>query len=336
MNEASNIQRVEASSIHARDLDLGYRAPQTLIAKGISFDLFPGELTCLMGPNGVGKSTLLKAILHQNPPLKGKVFLDQVDVSVLSNRQRAKKLAVVLTEKITSGEMTVNELVALGRVPHTGWSGLLSPRDKLMVKKVLDLTHISHLANKKLAALSDGQRQTALIARALAQDSKVLILDEPTAHLDLTNRFEIMHLLRHLAKKSSRAILVVTHDLEVAMETADKLWIMEARKPLLAGCPEDLMIQGQIQRLLPGDKWQIDPQSGKIRLLDPAKLPNIEGPSHLSQWIRNVFRKNPELYQPKQIRVRDQPFGISLFFPNREEKVTSIAEMIRFLRTQPT
>lgn len=321
-------------AIHAEELELGYRSAQglNLLASGVSFDLYRGELTCLMGPNGVGKSTLLKAILHQHPPLKGSIFLENEEVRQLSDRERARKVAVVLTEKIPAGAMTVHELVALGRVPHTGWWGQLSPEDRSVVKRVMDMTRITQLAGKKLAALSDGQRQTALIARALAQDSPILILDEPTAHLDLTNRFEIMYLLRDLAKKAGKAILVVTHDLEVAMETADTLWLMEAGKALQQGSPEDLMIQGGIQSLLPGDKWQIDPESGKIRLKDPPNLPQVEGPIHLSHWIRNVFRKNPELTRPERIVVRDQPFGIRLFFADRTEEFNGIAEMIRFLQ----
>ncbi|NHE59514.1 ABC transporter ATP-binding protein [Cyclobacterium plantarum] len=334
MDGENKWHKAETPAIHAAGLDLGYRSAQglNLLASGISFDLQQGELTCLMGPNGVGKSTLLKAIMDQHPPIKGAVFLGKENVRQISDKERAKKVAVVLTEKIPSGAMTVLELVALGRVPHTGWWGRLSPHDQSVVNKVMDMTNIRDLAGKKLAALSDGQRQTALIARALAQDSPILILDEPTAHLDLTNRFEIMYLLRDLAKKAAKAILVVTHDLEVAMETADKLWIMEAHKPLLTGSPEDLMIQGGIQNLLPGNKWQIDAASGKIRLKDPARLPQIDGPAHLSHWIRNAFRKNRELAQPERIVVSEQPFSILLDFADQKEEVNSIAEMIGFLR----
>lgn len=322
--------------VRASDLELGYRSGTETqrVASGVSFSLFRKELTCLMGPNGVGKSTLLKAIMHQHPPLKGEVWLGDSPASHLSEKERAKKVAIVLTEKIPTGLLTVRDLVALGRIPHTGWWGQLSPVDQGKINEVMALTSIRHLAHKTVSALSDGQRQTALIARALAQDSPIMVLDEPTAHLDLSNRFEIMYLLRDLARKASKAILVVTHDLEVALETADKLWLMDGREPLLTGSPEDLMINGGIQRLLPGKKWQVDVSSGKI-IRNTAPLPcQIEGPEPLVSWVKNALRKNPEMSLPDTISLSENPFAIRAAFSHHQRFFNSIAEMIRFLQDQ--
>lgn len=322
--------------VRASDLELGYRSGTETqrVASGVSFSLFRKELTCLMGPNGVGKSTLLKAIMNQHPPLKGEVWLGNSPASQLSEKERAKRVAVVLTEKIPTGLLTVRDLVALGRIPHTGWWGQLSPVDQAKINEVMELTSISLLAHKNVSALSDGQRQTALIARALAQDSPIMVLDEPTAHLDLSNRFEIMYLLRDLARKASKAILVVTHDLEVALETADKLWLMDARQPLLTGSPEDLMISGGIQRLLPGEKWRVDAASGKI-IRNTAPLPcQMEGPEPLVSWVKNALRKNPGLNLPDAIYLSENPFSIRATFSQNHHHFDSISEMIGYLQNQ--
>jgi iron complex transport system ATP-binding protein len=334
MEKPENSREDKEVFVHASDLELGYRlgAGTQKVASHVSFALRRKELTCLMGPNGVGKSTLLKAIMHQHPPLKGEVWLGDSKASGLSEKERAKRVAVVLTEKIPTGLLTVRDLIALGRTPHTGWWGHLSPVDRRKIEEVMALTSISHLANKNISALSDGQRQKALIARALAQDSPIMILDEPTAHLDLSNRFEIMNLLRDLAWKASKAILVVTHDLEVALETADKLWLMDAGQPLRTGSPEDLMINGGIQGLLPGEKWRIDANSGKI-IRHVASIPcPIEGPETLVNWVKNALRKNPGLRLPDKIYLSGDPFVIKLTFSQNHYQFSSISEMIRFLQ----
>ena len=320
--------------IYARNLVLGYKNDRVIntVATDVSFDLYSGELTCMMGPNGVGKSTLLKAIMNQNPPIKGSIWLGKHEIELLNDQERAKTIAVVLTEKIRSGLMTVWELVALGRTPHTGWLGHLSKTDNKIVNEVLTMTHLDLISHKKLSELSDGQRQTAMIARALAQDSSILILDEPTAHLDLTNRFEIMHLLKKLAKEAGKAILVVTHDLEVAMETADQLWIMGNQEPLVSGSPEDLMLKGQIQKLLPGNKWEIDANNGKIRLKNPSLLPEISGPKNMRHWVKNALRKNLDLSMPEKIITKDNPLEIIVYKGQKSITFSSISAMIRFLK----
>ena len=329
-----NSHRQAKPCIHAKNLVLGYVVEQQVntIANDISFDLYNGELTCMMGPNGVGKSTLLKAIMNQNPPLKGDIWLDKKEIRLMNEQDRAKNIAVVLTEKIRSGLMTVRELVALGRTPHTGWLGHLSKADNKIVNQVLEMTHLEVIAQKKLSELSDGQRQTAMIGRALAQDSSIMILDEPTAHLDLTNRFEIMYLLKKLAKEAGKAILVVTHDLEVAMETADQLWIMINQEPLVSGSPEDLMLEGHIQKLLPGNKWEIDASNGKIRLKNPGVLPEITGPEHLIYWVRNSLRKNIEMPMPEKIVATENPFEITIYCNQNHYTFSRTSEMVRFLK----
>ena len=170
-------------------LQLGYsqdgvRKP---LLENLNFELVAGELTCLLGPNGVGKSTLIKAILGEISPWEGRLLLEQAPLSSYSIPDRAKHIAVVLTDPIYPGNLTVGQLVALGRTPHTNWLGKLSDKDQFLIEKALADTNIGYLRDARLGELSDGQRQKAMIARALAQDGSVIVLDEPTAHLDLVD-----------------------------------------------------------------------------------------------------------------------------------------------------
>jgi iron complex transport system ATP-binding protein len=220
-------------------LSLGYsqQGKRKELLRNLDFQLYSGELTCLLGPNGVGKSTLIKAILGDLKPWEGRLILDQQELHTYSLEERAKRIAVVLSEPSYPGNLTVGQLVALGRTPHTSWGGKLSPEDRIWVEQALSDTRLTALQDERLGELSDGQRQKAMIARALAQDGKVLVLDEPTAHLDLINRLEIMMLLREISQKKEKAVLVVTHDLDIALETADRFWLMNCGSPLHTGRP---------------------------------------------------------------------------------------------------
>ena len=257
---------MKETSIVGTNLTLGYAKGKVHkeILSGLDFELFEGEMCCLLGPNGVGKSTLVKAILGQLKPFEGDVLLRGKPISTYSNEMLAKELSVVLTEPFLPGNMTVGQLVAMGRIPHTSWTGKLEGSDREIVNNALEATKTAYLRDERLSEISDGQRQKALIARALAQDGKVMVLDEPTAHLDLVNRYEIMHLLREISKSHGKSILVVTHDLEIALETADRFWLLNCGTPLISGLPEDLVISGKINQLLPGESFRFSVEKGRI------------------------------------------------------------------------
>ncbi len=315
----------------ANNLSLGYG--NTKIAENISFELQEGLLTCLMGPNGVGKSTLIKAIMGTNPPLNGEILLDGVKLATIPRVDLAKIMAVVLTDKIPPGSMTVSEMVALGRVPHTGWWGRLKTKDRDLIEQVMEATHLNYLKDRKLGEISDGQLQKVMIARALAQEGKIIILDEPTAHLDLINRFEIMHLLRKMAKEASKAILVVTHDLEIAIETADCLWLMTCGNALISDSPEDLMVSGAINQLLPGNKWGINPISGKIESIERINLPIISGPENLVHWVKSAIKKQTALNLSSDLEIilSSSPFSIKVLDKGETTLFKSISALMAFL-----
>ena len=316
-------------------LSLGYRNGKRInkISEDLNFNIEKGKLTCLLGPNGVGKSTLVKTIMGQVPPLEGEIILEGKPLTSFSQKALAKKIAVVLTEKITTGNLTVGQLVALGRIPHTGWLGKLSDEDQKKVEEAISQTNIGYIRIQPLSECSDGQLQKTMIARALAQDGDILILDEPTAHLDLVNRFEIMHLLRQIAKESKKAVLVVTHDLEIAIETADIFWLMQCGQPLVLGLPEDLILNGQINLLLPSDRLFFNPKTGKVQPKIDKLAIHIEGPEAIVQWIQSALQKNipADKLRGIQIRVEENPFRIFLKRGEVEREFLGIGALLDFL-----
>lgn len=319
-------------ALEGKRLTLGYfhQKAKKEILNDLDFQLFSGELTCLLGPNGVGKSTLIKAILGQIKPWKGEILIETQSLENLGVEELAKRISVVLTDPVFPGNMTVGQLVALGRTPHTGWSGKLSGKDREIVEKALSDTKITYLQNERLSEISDGQRQKAMIARALAQDGKLMILDEPTAHLDLLNRFEIMELLRDIAAQKSKAILVVTHDLDIAIETADRFWLLNCGTPLISGKPEDLIISGKINQLLPGEKYRFSVERGKLESEIQDLRFEISGPKELVFWTRKAIQKAGISEVKSPILVEKDPFSISL----GEKKFDSIDDLIFYLKAQ--
>ena len=317
-------------ALSGKSLSLGYihQKVKKEILSDLDFALFSSELTCLLGPNGVGKSTLIKAILGQIHPWKGSIQLDQQSITDFSLEELAKRIAVVLTDPVFPGNMTVGQLVALGRTPHTGWSGKLNPADHKIVEKALSDTKITYLRDERLSEISDGQRQKAMIARALAQDGQVMILDEPTAHLDLVNRFEIMSLLREIAHSQQKAILVVTHDLDIAIETADRFWLLNCGTPLISGKPEDLILSGQINQLLPSNTYRFSLSRGRMEAEGPDLNFEIEGPQELVFWVKKALIKAGIQTLDSVVSVSNDPFLIRY----KDQVFSTLEELVIFLK----
>lgn len=239
-----------------------------------------GMLTCLIGANGAGKSTLLRTIAGFQLPLEGTVLLGGDDVRALSPRQRAERMAVVLTDRPDVMCTTVWEMVATGRAPFTGFWGRLSGKDRSIVTRSLRLVGIEWMADRTVASLSDGERQKVMIAKALAQQTPVILLDEPTAFLDYPSRVEVMQLLLNIAHKEHKTVLLSTHDLDLALQTADRLWLFEKERgekkeeeegkeeeeeeekekktngdemsKIISGTPQELVSNGSISRFAKG------------------------------------------------------------------------------------
>lgn len=224
--------------LHAQDLTIGYSASRPVL-QHLAFSLPRQSLTCIIGDNGVGKSTLLRTITGAIRPLRGSIFyaLDDTPRTSLSAQQRARLFSVVLTDPIADDYITIRDLVSMGRIPYTGFFGSLSDTDISIVDSAIALMQLQPIAGSRVSQVSDGQRQRALIAKALAQQCPVMILDEPTAFLDYKSRIELMKMLKGLALEG-KSILVTTHDVDLARQFADWMWVVENGR-IIQGTPQD-------------------------------------------------------------------------------------------------
>jgi iron complex transport system ATP-binding protein len=246
-----------------QNLQIGYRQP--LLHIPLALSLPPQQLTMLIGINGAGKSTLLRTLAGLHSPLAGTVFLDQKDLASYQRHQIAEKMSLVLTEKNISPLLTVQEMVQLGRIPHTNWWGKLTETDKKIIDNALQITQLEPLKNRILGSLSDGQRQKVHIARALAQDTPLLLLDEPTTHLDLIHRAEIFVLLQKITQTAQKTVLVVTHEIEFALQVADMIWLLH-EGDFYVGTPQTLIDKQIIDKVFSNQLVRFDSKHGKVLL----------------------------------------------------------------------
>ena len=280
---------MDTKTIILENLSIGYRtkAGTRVVAEGLQAAVCSGELTCLLGANGIGKSTLLRTLSAFQPALSGEVLIaasgnsSASDISLtshllpltsgfspltsLSDKELSRLIGVVLTEKPDIRNMTVRELVALGRSPYTGFWGTLHDQDWQVVDEAIDAVRIGQLRERMVHTLSDGERQKVMIAKALAQQTPIIFLDEPTAFLDFPSKVEMMQLLRRLAKEGQKTIFLSTHDFELALQVADRLWLMEANQ-LNVGTPRELAQSGALARYVERPGITFDAQSLTIKI----------------------------------------------------------------------
>ncbi|MFA6589200.1 MAG: ABC transporter ATP-binding protein [Bacteroidales bacterium] len=253
--------------IHTTSLSIGYlhKAKPIVVQKDLNLELAEAEMLALIGPNGCGKSTLLRTLSGLQAPLKGSVLVGDKELGKLSMQEKAALFALVLTEPVQIGYCTVNQLVSMGRYPHTGRFGRLNREDHRMVDKALERVHLSDLAQRPLTELSDGERQRAMVAKALAQDTPLIFLDEPTAHLDLSNKVELMVLLKDLARDTGKTVLLSTHELELALHLSDRIWLMKPQAGgIEAGTPSELIAQQSLQHIFKNDLFGFEPETGRV------------------------------------------------------------------------
>lgn len=257
------------SIIELRDLSIGYRSKGGAlhyVAKDINAALYDGELTAIMGANGIGKSTLIRTITKSQSPLGGQVSIMGRDLESYTPKELATLVSVVLTEKPDLKSTRVFDLVGMGRAPYTGFWGDLRGEDIEIVEESLELINITNLRDRMVDTLSDGERQKVMIAKALAQQTPIILLDEPTAFLDFPSKVETMQLLHRLARELSKTILLSTHDLDLALQIADKICVMDGSSDLRMGVPEDLALDGTLNHFFERKGILFDRERGLFRI----------------------------------------------------------------------
>jgi len=280
--------------IHTQSLAIGYieGSINKVLQENINLSLSSGEIISLMGQNGVGKTTFIKTLSGLHKGISGSVYYHDRLINEFSKSSLAKQISVVLTEKPFTAHLSVIELIALGRHPYSNWLGRLNTSDKQAIDLAMSQTNIDYLAQKKLYQLSDGQFQKVMIARALAQETDLIILDEPTAHLDLSNKIEIMLLLKSIAG-SGKGVLIATHDLQVSLQLSDRLWLFNFNQPVLDGCPEDLILQGAVDQTLFPINNNIDLTTGTVKHLDEHKgNVLLQGDPTMVHWTAQALQRN--------------------------------------------
>jgi len=248
--------------IEISNLSVGYknRSSTELLLSEVNSNVHAGELIAVIGRNGTGKSTLIRTLCGLQAPIGGNIILDGNDYNSYNLMEKARKISFVSTEIIQLNHMRVIELVALGRHPYTGWFGNMDRADIDIINSAIDSVGLASMAEEFMNQISDGERQRAMIARALAQDTGILLLDEPTAFLDILHRHELVHLLYTLTRKEKKTIIFSTHDLQIAMDVADRIWLLNEQK-LVQGAPEDVMLSGDLARIYNGENYSFDEQN---------------------------------------------------------------------------
>jgi len=294
-----------------RQYNAAAHGPQAL-STPLNLALPKGQLTCLMGPNGAGKSTLLSTLAGLHPPLQGSVWLNGQNLKNLDRQTRARTLSIVLSKPPPLQGLTVAQLVATGLLPQSNWLGAPPANSRAGINEAMHQTEVYHLRHRLLNTLSDGQQQRAMIARALAQGGQVMLLDEPTAHLDLAHKLKVVTLLQNIAQQQQKAILLATHDLETTLEAASHLWLMLASTPepnatpkpnhhnlvrLVQGMPEDLLLQGHLPQAFAHKPLLFNQVSGRFEIMRPdTGTVYVQAPAPAQQpaytWTLHALRRH--------------------------------------------
>ena len=330
-------------TIHIRKLTTGYpgKGSTKIVAKDIDATISSGELTCLLGANGVGKSTLLRTLSAFQPPIGGEIEIMGKKLTEYTDKQLATVIGVVLTEKCSLRNMTVEELVGMGRSPYTGFWGNLGKEDKKIVGNAIAMVRIEDLKYRMVHTLSDGERQKVMIAKALAQETPVIFLDEPTAFLDFPSKVEIMQLLHHLSRSTNKTIFLSTHDLELALQIADKIWLMDKVNGVTIGTPEDLSIDGCLSNFFSRKGIVFDMETGLFRIDNEfEKKIRLVGHGNKYAMVRKALQRNGILANRHvdsdfYIETGDMTTSGYVIHPTNQDalKVNTIEELLKQLGT---
>lgn len=338
---------MKQSTIHIKDLSIGYpgKGDVKVVADHIHADINKGELTCLLGANGIGKSTLLRTLSAFQPKLGGEIIIRGKEIEAYTDKELSTVISVVLTEKCDVRNMTVTELIGLGRTPYTGFWGTLEEEDKRIVERSISLVNIEKLAHRMVQTLSDGERQKVMIAKALAQETPVIFLDEPTAFLDFPSKVEMMQLLHRLSRETDKTIFLSTHDLELALQIADKIWLMDRANGVTVGTPEDLSLNGSLGRFFAGKGISFDFETGLFRVSNECNTQiRLTGNGPKYAMVRKALQRNG-VFASREVESdfcieaedADGKSRITIHPPHKEPvEVESIERLLEFISLIPS
>jgi len=289
--------------LSTNNLSIGYN--NHLVQSNLNLELQQGKLVCLIGPNGSGKSTLMRTLSGLQKQLRGEILISEKNMNQFSQQERAMLISMVLTDRIDVENATVFDIVSLGRYPHTHWWSGVSKEDNEVIRQAISMVHLEDKTERFLAELSDGERQRVMIAKALAQDTPIILLDEPTAHLDLPNRVEIMLLLHKLAHQTQKGILLSTHELDLALQAGDRIWLMNSQKGIECGVPEDLVFNGSFNRTFESKNYIFNPANGNFSMNYPLrKSVSISGDKTRMYWtLRALARVGFQVVEDAKIHI---------------------------------
>jgi iron complex transport system ATP-binding protein len=332
--------------IACKGLSIGYqeRASATMVVKkDISVHALSGEMVAVIGGNGIGKSTLLKSIAGFQSALAGELLVHGRPVSEYTSNELALEMSFVSTEIVKVANLTVRDMVGLGRFPYTNWFGQLNENDQKIIDRAIHQVGLSGYEDRLINRISDGERQRAMIARALAQDTKIMVLDEPTAYLDISNKYEIVRILHQLASDEGKCIIFSTHDLNTALTMADRIWLMLDDK-VVEGIPEEIAFGGHLDALFPNNQHlQFDADKGDFRIKRESKgevlltaygKDQILAKKSLERLGFEVLLSSPHPLVPSSPRlsVSPSPNGWNIAYKDTSREVETLEQLCRAMK----
>ena len=331
--------------LSTKDLAIGYKRKKStdlILLDNLNLSVERGELICLLGQNGFGKSTLLRTLTGVQKPIKGDFFINGKSINSYERSQLAKVLSIVLTENLNIGEVSVHSVVSMGRYPHNNWLGMLSGKDHKVINNVLEIIGLTSYKEKMFSELSDGFKQKVMIARALAQDTSIIFLDEPTAFLDIPTRIEILSMLRSLIKQFNKSIIFSSHDLDLALQTADIIWLITKDQKIEVDSPEDLVLNGHFEKAFNKKEIKFHPLRGifKMNRIADKKI-QVKGNKIDVIWTERALERigistdgNEKVNGSIQIENKDGKLIWDLNYNSKSVLFYSISDLIKYLRNK--
>lgn len=310
----------------------GTKKNKRVVSSDLNLTIRNGEFVALIGTNGCGKSTLMRTICGLQKVISGNIIIDNNDITHLSSKQLAKLFSLVLTEPIEASNLTVNDIIAIGRYPYVGMRGKLQQEDINIVEETMERCNIQGFGSRFFSELSDGEKQRVMLAKALVQDTPLILLDEPTSHLDISNRIDIMKMLHVLSKQTNKSIIMSTHELDLALQWADSIWLMDKRGNIQTGTPEDLILNNCFSDVFNSEQATFDIYSGIFKMNQkPLHSIYLEAEEPYYFWIyralgRYGFNINSDTSSEYRVVVNNRM--ILLQTPDEEVKLSSIAALL--------